>query len=371
MADQRLAKLAQLITEYSVKVRPGDKVYFQATTAAAPLLLELGAAMTKCGGNLFPVVEVPGMRPLLFKHGSDEQITWIPDPYKLVVDTFDVRISILSAVNTKELSGVDPAKQALHGKALRPLMQTFMDRSASGDLRWNVCMFPTDAYAQDAEMSLTDFEDFVYAACLCDQPDPVAAWQDVDRKQQVLVDYLKGKKEVHLVGEGTDLTVGIDGRTFINCSGDRNMPDGEIFTGPEETKVNGHVTFSFPAVYQGREVQGVEVWFEDGVAVKWSAAKNEEFLTKMLTTDEGATKLGEFAFGTNFGIQRFIKNILFDEKIGGTIHMAFGSGYPETGSTNRSAIHWDMICDLRQGSVVTVDGELFAQDGKYLLWEED
>ena len=214
------------------------------------------------------------------------------EPFKLAVETFDVRIAIASAVNTKELSAVDPAKQALRGAAMREVMQTFMDRSASGELRWNVCMFPTDAYAQDAEMSLSDFEDFVYGACLCDQPDPVAAWQEVGRKQQMLVDYLKGKKEVHLVGEGTDVTVGIDGRTFVNCCGDKNMPDGEVFTGPEETKINGHVSFSFPAIYQGREVQGVQVWFEDGVAVKWTAAKNEEFLTKMLTTDEGSQPAG-------------------------------------------------------------------------------
>jgi aminopeptidase len=288
----------------------------------------------------------------------------------MLIETFDVRIAIASAVNTKELSEVDPAKQALRTSAMRELSQTFMDRSASGELRWSVCMFPTNAYAQDAEMSLSDFEDFVYAACLCDQPDPVAAWQEVARKQQILVDFLKGKKEVHLVGAGTDVTVGIDGRAFVNCYGDKNMPDGEIFTGPEETKINGHVSFSFPAIYQGREVQGVQVWFEGGVAVKWTATKNEEFLTRMLTTDEGACRLGEFAFGTNFGIQRFTKNMLFDEKIGGTIHMAFGGGYPETGSTNRSAIHWDMLCDLRRGSEVTVDGELFAKDGKYLLWGE-
>ena len=369
MTDPRLANLARLIAEYSVQTRKGDKVYIQATTAAAPLILELSRAFIRCGANVFPVVEAPGMAPILFENASDEQLQWVPEPFKLAVETFDIRIAIASAVNTKELSGVDPAKQALRGAAMRGLMQTFMDRSASGELRWNVCMFPTDAYAQDAEMSLADFEDFVYSACLCDQPDPVAAWKEVGRKQQQLVDYLKGKQEIHLVGEGTDLTVGINGRNFINCEGDRNMPDGEVFTGPEETRINGHVSFSFPAVYQGREVQGAQVWFEDGLAVKWTAAKNEEFMTKMLTTDEGSRRLGEFAFGTNFGIQRFIRNILFDEKIGGTVHMAFGSGYPETGSTNRSAIHWDMICDLRQGGEVTVDGELFAKDGKYLLWE--
>ncbi|MGE5603203.1 MAG: aminopeptidase [Nitrososphaerales archaeon] len=369
MADPRLARLARLITEYSVQAKKGDKVYIQATTAAAPLILEMSRAFMQCGANVFPVISVPGMEPLLFETASDEQLQWVPEPFKLVVETFDIRVHIASAVNTKELSAVDPAKQALRNAAMRPVFQTFMDRSASGALRWNVCMFPTDAYAQDAEMSLSDFEDFVYGACLCDQPDPVAAWQEVGRKQQMLIDYLTGKKEVHLVGGGTDLTVGIEGRTFVNCAGDKNMPDGEVFTGPEETKISGRVSFSFPAVYGGREVQGVQVWFEDGVAVKWTADKNEEFLTKMLATDEGARRLGEFAFGTNFGIQRFTRNMLFDEKIGGTVHMAFGGGYPETGSINRSAIHWDMLCDLRRGSEVTVDGELFAKDGKYLLWE--
>ncbi len=369
MPDPRMSKLARLIAEYSVQTKKGDKVYIQATTEAAPLILEMAGAFVKCGANVFPVVMVPGMDPILYELGSDEQIQWIPEPYKLMVETFDIRVAIFSAVNTKELSAVDPAKQALRTSAMREIGQTFMDRSAKGELRWNVCMFPTNAYAQDAEMSLADFEDFVYGACLCDQPDPVAAWKEIGRKQQMLVDYLKGKKEVHLVGEGTDITVGIEGRSFVNCEGDRNMPDGEVFTGPEETKIKGHVSFSFPAIYGGREVQGVQVWFEDGVAVKWTAAKNEEFLTKMLTTDEGARRLGEFAFGTNFGIQRFTKNMLFDEKIGGTVHMAFGGGYPETGSTNRSAIHWDMLCDLRKGGEVTVDGELFAKAGKYVLWE--
>jgi aminopeptidase len=174
---------------------------------------------------------------------------------------------------------------------------------------------------------------------------------------------------VHLSGPDTDLHVGITGRPFINCFGDHNMPDGEIFTGPEETRVNGHVRFSFPAIYRGREVEDVRLWFENGVVVKCTAAKNETFLREMLDTDEGARRLGEFAFGTNFGIRRFVKHMLFDEKIGGTVHMALGAGYPESGSVVQSGIHWDMLCDLRQGSEVRVDGELFAVDGKYVLWE--
>ncbi len=368
MPDPRITNLAQVIVDYSTRIKPGDQVYITTAPVAAPLVQELYRLIVQRGAHATPLVDLPGLNPIFFEHANDEQLAYIPPVLKQVIETFDVRIAIGSQTNTRELSAADPAKQAARQRVTRPLMQTFMDRSASGALRWNVTLFPTDAYAQDAEMSLADFEDFVYGACLCDQPDPVAAWQEVARKQQVLVDWLAGKREIHLVGPDTDLTVGIAGRSFVNCCGDKNMPDGEIFTGPEETKVNGHVRFSFPAIYQSREVSDVRVWFEDGVAVRWTAAKNEEFLTQMLTSDKGARRLGEFAFGTNFGIQRFIKNILFDEKIGGTVHMAFGSGYPETGSTNRSAIHWDMICDLSAGSEVTVDGELFAKDGKYVLW---
>jgi aminopeptidase len=368
MPDPRITNLAKVIVDYSVQIRPGDQVFITTTPAATPLVQELYRLILQRGGHLTPLVDLPGMNPIFLEHANDAQLAYIPPVQKQVIETFDVRIAIASQMNTRELTGADPAKQGARQRAMRAVNQIFMDRSASGALRWNVTLFPTDAYAQDAEMSLADFEDFVYGACLCDRPDPVAAWQEVATKQQILVDWLAGRHEVHLVGPDTDLTVGVAGRGFVNCYGDKNMPDGEIFTGPEETKVNGHVRFSFPAIYQSREVSDVRVWFEDGVAVKWTAAKNEEFLTQMLTSDEGARRLGEFAFGANFGIQRFIKNILFDEKIGGTVHMAFGGGYPETGSTNRSAIHWDMICDLRQGGEVTVDGELFAKDGKYLLW---
>jgi aminopeptidase len=218
-------------------------------------------------------------------------------------------------------------------------------------------------------MSLAEFEEFVYAACLADDPDPVASWRQVKERQQKLIDLLAGKQEIHLIGPDTDLRIGIAGRPFINCFGDYNLPDGEIFCGPVETEVNGHVRFSYPAIYNGRVVEDVRLWFEHGAVVRWSAGKNEAFLTEMLNTDEGARRVGEFAFGTNYGVQKFVKNTLFDEKIGGTVHLALGEGYPESGSTNESAIHWDMVCDLRQGGEAWVDGELFMKDGKYLGWE--
>ena len=228
-------------------------------------------------------------------------------------------------------------------------------------------LYPTDAYAQDAEMATDEFADFVVAACKLDQPDPVAAWRAQAAEQQRLIDWLADKREVRLRGPDTDLTLGIAGRTWINADGTNNFPDGEIFTGPVEDSVEGHVRFSYPVVTAGREVHDVRLRFAGGRVVDASAAKNEEYLIRTLDTDPGARVLGEFAFGTNFGISRFIKNILLDEKIGGTVHMALGRGYPETGNVNESAVHWDLICDLREGGAVDVDGEPFLRDGRFVV----
>ena len=249
------------------------------------------------GGHPVTLVDVPGIEPIFFHTASEEQLRFISPVKKLICETFDVRIRIDSESNTRELTGVDPARQAIHAEATGPLLQTILDRSARGEMRWVVGLFPTDAAAQDAEMSLEEYEDFVYAACLLNDPDPVASWRRVRERQQVLVDWLQDKKEVRVIGPDTDLRVGIAGRTWINCFGDFNMPDGEVYTGPVETEVNGTVRFSFPAIYEGREVEDVRLWFENGVVVKWSAAKNEAFLTQMLNTDEGARRVGEFAFG--------------------------------------------------------------------------
>jgi aminopeptidase len=228
-------------------------------------------------------------------------------------------------------------------------------------------MFPTNAFAQDAEMSLEEFEDYVYRTTYADTGDPIAAWQAVHDRQQRLVDWLKGKKDVVVKGPNVDMTLSIDGRTFINSDGKHNMPSGEIFTGPVEDSVNGWVRFTYPAVTHGREVEGIELRFEDGRVVEATAEKNEAFLLSQLDTDPGARYLGEWAIGTNEMIDRFIRNILFDEKIGGTIHMAVGAGYPETGSQNKSAVHWDMICDMRDGGQILVDGELFYDSGEFRI----
>jgi aminopeptidase len=263
------------------------------------------------------------------------------------------------------MSGVDPARQQMMQAARTELLATQMRRSAAGDLRWVGALYPTNAHAQDADMSLSDFADFVYSACYVDKDDPVAEWQRIHDEQQKLVDWLAGKKRVAVKGPNADLTLSIEGRGFINSDGHKNMPSGEIFTSPVEDSVNGWVRFTYPAITGGREVEGIELRFEDGKVVEASAQKNEDYLFKMLEMDAGARYLGEFAIGTNHGIKQFTKSILFDEKIGGTMHMAIGRGFEEIGGKNESAVHWDMICDMRDGGKIWVDDELFYDSGEF------
>jgi aminopeptidase len=246
-------------------------------------------------------------------------------------------------------------------------MKTSLQRSASGELRWVVALYPTNAPAQDAEMSLSEYEDFVYGACMPDMEDPIGYWKRFSIKQQKFVDWMKEKKKIRVTGPETDLSFSIEGREFINCDGKNNMPDGEVFTGPIEDSMQGNVYFSYPAIYDEREVTGVRLWFEKGRVVKASAEKNEKFLLETLDTDEGARRVGEFAIGTNEGVTRFTRQILFDEKINGSFHMALGAGFPESGGCNESAIHWDMVCDLRRGGEILVDDKLLYKNGRFIL----
>jgi aminopeptidase len=367
MSDLRVEKLADLLVNYSVKIKPGQKVSVRGSTLAEPLLKVIYKKVLQAGGFPFLTVNLPDIDELLFRNASDEQLRFIHEPAKLLLETYDAQISIIADANTKALSRIDPARMVLRSQATRGLTKTFMERSASGALQWTVALYPTQAHAQDAELSLSDYEDFVYKACMPDLDDPVGYWQQFSIRQQKVVDWLAGKQSVHLVGPGTDLRLSIAGRSFVNCDGTKNMPDGEVFTGPVEDSLNGQVLFSYPAIYNGREVTGVRLWFENGRVVKASAEKNEDYLLKILDTDEGARSVGEFAIGTNEGIDRFTGEILFDEKIGGSFHMALGAGYPETGSKNVSAIHWDMICDLRKGGEIRVDDQLFYKDGQFVV----
>ncbi|MCR4403958.1 MAG: aminopeptidase [Candidatus Acetothermia bacterium] len=367
MADPRVEAVAKILVEYSVEVKPNQLVRITGAPEGAPLLLAVYQEVLKRGAHPWLQLGLEGAEELFYTYASEAQLDYVPPFMKEVIEQIDANIGIWTEVNTKQLTNADPAKQARRAAAMRPLNERFLERAAKKELRWTGTVYPTQAFAQDAEMSLREFEKFVYKACLVDEPNPIGAWRAISQRQQRLVDRLNKAKAIHVTGPDTDLKLEVAGRRWENCDGHENFPDGEIFTGPVEESVNGHIRFSYPACLYGREVEDVRLTFKDGKVVEAKAAKNEQFLLKMLETDEGARYVGEFAFGTNPGIQRFTKNTLFDEKIGGTIHLALGKGYPETGSKNSSAIHWDMVCDLREGGEVRVDGTLFLKDGKILV----
>ena len=367
MPDLRTAKLAETLVNYCTSVRPGDWVLVRSHVAALPLAEQVLEQVAKAGGN--PTVQLysEDLDEPLLRHASLEQLAWVSPLDEIMAEKLDVRIVISAASNTRALSGLDAKRQQVYQSARRKFQQTLMQRSAEGSHRWVGTLFPCPAFAQEADMSLSEYENFVYAATYADQPDPTACWHKVHDEQQRLVDWLRGKDHVVVRGPDVDLRLSIKDRVFANSDGKRNMPSGEIFTGPVEDSVNGWVKFTYPANYGGTSVEGAELTFSNGRVTTAKADKNQDFLLKTLDTDAGSRSLGEFAIGTNFDIQRFTGNILFDEKIGGSFHMALGAGYPETGSKNKSAIHWDMICDMRTDSTIHVDGDLFYQDGQFTV----
>lgn len=351
--------------QYCTDIQPKDLVAIYGRPPAESLIREVYREVVRAGGFAYTFLTLDGLEQIFYSDANQDQLTHVSPISKMVYGEFDALIAIQSESNTRSLSNVDPKNQSMRAKAHSEIMQVFMDRGASGDLKWCGTLFPTDAYAQDAEMSLEEFEDYVYGTTYADAEDPVGEWMAIRKEQQRLVDWLVGKREVVARGPNIDMRFSIEGRSFENADGRKNMPSGEIFTGPVEDSVNGWVRFTYPAVDYGREIDGVELHFEAGKVVKASAEKNQDFLLAQLDTDEGSRYLGEWAIGTNKKIDRFIKNILFDEKIGGTIHMALGSGYPETGSQNKSAIHMDMICEMRDGGQILVDDELIYESGEF------
>jgi len=373
MSDPRLLKLAHLLVYYSIRVQPGDQVALRCLGSIAPSLHlhhELMREVLKAGAHPCFIASIPAIEEFdhtFFSEASEQQLAHI-DPFREVFSSrFDGIITVLSEVNTRRLTHVDPARVATYARAHSHLVKLFLERAAKGELRWVMTAMPTPGYALDAEMSLEEYEDFIYSATFVDTPDPVAAWEDISRKQKRLVDWLAGKKSLRVRGPHADLEFSIAGRDFINCDGRANMPDGEIFTGPVEDSVEGWIESTFPALYGGVDVGRVTLRLEKGIIVQAEAEKNPAHLTQTLDTDEGARRLGEFGIGTNRGIQAFTKNMLFDEKIAGTIHIAAGASMPETGATNESGIHWDFLCDMRQGGRIAVDGQPFYDSGEFLV----
>jgi aminopeptidase len=366
VADARVERLADVVVSYSTAVRPGDLVVIDAGPAAAPLVRETYTRVLAAGGHPQVHSTLEGALEVLLREGSDDQVEWISPARIEEVERADVRIVFDAETNTRTMTGVDPARQALAQRARKHLGDRLFERAASGELRWMVTLYPTQAAAQDAGMSLAQYESFVYRAGLLDRDDPVAEWSAFGDRLATVAARLGTFRELRVVAEGTDLTLGVEGRTWIASRGKENFPDGEVFTGPVETATEGTVSFTFPASFQGRVVEGVELRFEGGEVVEAHARRGEAFLKEMLAVDDGARRIGEFAFGMNEAVTEFTLNTLFDEKIGGTMHLALGKAYPETGGLNASALHWDLVCDLRERSEVYADGELVYRDGRFL-----
>ena len=367
MGDIRQQRLANLLVNYSTDVQAGEWVGILGDVNALPVLRQVHRAVVEAGGHPMLMLSDETMTRDFIRHASDEQIQWLNPALHQYYENADVYIRVGAPQNTRAMSNISGKRVQQIRAAQREFLDIRLSRAARGDFKWVGTLFPTQALAQEANMSLEEYEDFVYGACFCDHDDPAAEWQKLSDMQQKKVDYLADKREVVCKGPNVDLRLSIDGRTFINSDGHKNMPSGEIFTSPVEDSVSGWVRFTYPSIVSGRAVSGIELTFEDGKVVEASAEQNEELLYAQLDTDEGSRYLGEFAIGTNFGIQQFTGSILYDEKIGGTIHMAIGKGYPETGSKNDSAVHWDMICDMRDDSEIHVDGELFYKNGAFVV----
>jgi aminopeptidase len=376
--DPRLDKLAGVLVRYSTGVKPGQLVRISGDPVSLPLLEAVYEHVLRAGAHPYLRCGPHSAEEIFFELANEEQLKYVSPLAVSEIETIDVSISLWAETNTKSHSRVDPMKQRVASAARRPIMKVFMERAAlakddAKKLLWCGTLYPTPASAQDAEMSLRQYEDFVFAAGHLDKDDPVAEWRKIEACQQKVTDYLNaGRKELHFkTPNGTDLKVNVQGMTWINCCGHENFPDGEVFTGPNlhaaDGGVNGVVRYSFPAVHNGREVHDIELTFEKGRVVDAKASRNRDFLLQMLDQDEGARNLGEIAIGTNYQIQEYTRNTLFDEKIGGTFHAAVGAGYPESGNTNDSGLHWDMVCDLRRGGTVSVDGEVISENGRFVF----
>ena len=366
MRDLRYDRLAELVLDHSLGLKAGEVLRIEAEAVAAPLILPLHREAIKRGAHAYTALDLAGLNELLVAHGSDEQLEFVSPIELREMDTIDAAISIWSETNTRSFSRADPDRRQRQLAAQRQVAIRRRDRVTRGELRWCGTLCPTNAHAQDAEMSLDDYEDFVFRACHVLDDDPVGHWRRIGEQLQARAAELGSVRELHIAGDGTDLTVLVEGRKWRAAHGRQNVPDGEVYTSPVENGINGTIRFAFPAVFSGREMDDVRLRFEHGRVVQADAAGGEAYLKSLLEMDEGASGVGEIAFGLNYEIDRFTRNILFDEKIGGTMHLALGMGFGDLGGLNRSALHLDLICDLRKEGEVRADGDLVWQAGRFL-----
>lgn len=360
-------KYAQVLVDYSTKVKKGDLVVIRGDAQAQPLIQAVYEEVMKKGAHPVVRVSLEGINETFFKEASDEQLEFI-DPFTMLeYDKIDKIISIGAPYNVKNMAKVPPEKLAKRSKATKPLSNKLLNRAAEGSLDWVICDFPTNALAQEAKMSLYDYQEFLLTACYLHLDNPVEKWKEIGKVQDKFADYMTQTSKLHIIGDKTDITFSTKGRKWINCCGFNNFPDGEVFTSPVENSASGEIYFDFPAIYRGNEAQGIHLTLENGKVIKATAEKGEEFFLSMINQDEGARFVGEIAIGTNDMIQEITGNILFDEKIGGSIHMALGASYPETGGKNESGLHWDLIKNMKNGGKIYADDKLIYENGKFLI----
>jgi len=357
MVDPRVKKQAEILVDYSLKVKKGENVVISGSIEAKPLMLEIYKLLIQRGaGEVRVNFSSYEFGEAYFKYASDKQINTFPEISMEEMKRVDCYIAIGSELNTRGFTKVDPDKMAKRAKVTRSITDYRVEKT-----RWVVTRFPTEAQAQEADSSLFDHEDFIFNAI------NKVDWKKKHKEQESLRKLMDKTSTVKIIGKNTDLTLSIKGRKAANAGGSHNMPDGEVFTSVVEDSVEGIITYTYPALYMGREFHDVCLTFKKGKVVKAEASKGEKELNKILDMDKGARYIGELGIGNNFAIKEFSKSILFDEKIGGTIHIALGKGYKETLSKNVSALHWDMIKDLRESGQLWFDDKLVQKNGKWLV----
>jgi len=367
MRDPRLDRLSDVIVNYCARVKPDDLVTIRAEPHSMPAVEAVFQAVLQAGGHPSFNVRSERLREIQLRHGSDRQIQHTC-PFDLYAGTTcDVGIVLIQPLNTRWASGIDPARAAMAQSARRPGLTAGLKRMAAGEMRYVLTEIPSQAAAQEAHLSLMEYSDFVYRAGFLHLPDPIAAWRQLHEQQERAIEFLKDKRTLRFCSPSnhgeTDVTVDISGQTWINCAGGENFPDGEVFTGPRG--VDGIINFTYPAIYRGKEVDGIRLKFQGGRVIDAGATKNEDYLIALLDLDSGSRVAGELGIGTNYHLKTHINNAFFDEKIGGTFHIALGAGYPQTGNANESAIHWDIVTDLRQGGTISADGEIVQRNGRF------
>ena len=361
-----LKKYANLLVHYCLSIKEGDRFYLKSTTLAEPLVREVYREATRAGAIVEVNLDFREKGRILLKEGEEAQLKYVSPLYKMAMEEFDTYLYIRAPFNLREDQNVDAGKRKIRQQAFQPVMNTYFKRTATLDLRRSLCQYPTQANAQEAGMSLEEYQEFVFNACRLYDENPIESWKEVRREQQQIVDLLNSRTKVRYQGDGIDISFSTEGRTWINSDGRTNMPSGEVYTSPVEDSVNGVIHFSYPAIYMGHEVEGVTLYVKDGYVEKWEARHGKGFLDEIFQL-EGARRFGEAAIGTNYRINRLTKNILFDEKIGGTVHMAIGQSYLQAGGKNESAVHWDMITDMSNQGVIYADDEKIYENGRFLF----